>query len=222
MSDAIPEELRNQYNRWLHAIKIACSPPGTKTVPTAAQTVPENPQILPVAASLQTSQDSTTPPNPNSPLPPPTQDPGSIVAINSMEGGGGGTPRDRHLMWCINLGSKTKASCLKISDADDDFTIFQKLKNEYWKVRSWRMVFSLYIISEIKFVKVYKSYFCFWSRTFMPFSNEYKHCSSGTSGINTRFPIKNRHSLCPPMTTMIIMNISPTLQEKSHQSHPSS
>lgn len=65
----------------------------------------------------------------------------------------GDSHQDNILMWCINLSIRlTVMTSLKVPPTDQD--VFQELGIQYRKTRGWSKWFSLYTISDIKFVKV--------------------------------------------------------------------
>lgn len=86
---------------------------------------------------------------------------GSEIMLSSTEPPattGGGCHRDRLLFWCVNLSpTLTVVRNLKVTVADryKDQETFMDLRAEYRRIRGWRFWFSLYTISNIKFVKVY-------------------------------------------------------------------
>lgn len=61
----------------------------------------------------------------------------------------------KFLLWCVNRKPMlTLLNNVVVSSADNDATIFEKLRSEYRSIRGWRSWGSLYVITEIKFVMV--------------------------------------------------------------------
>lgn len=128
------------------------------------RTPPPPPTAGPTKTTLnpQTPPPPSTNPEPASDLPTPQPTANHPETILTQQLGvprTGATHQDQLLMWCINLESKlTVLKNLKVTSAytQKDTVTFQDLRVEYYKTRGWwRMWFSLYTISRIKFVKVY-------------------------------------------------------------------
>lgn len=148
-----------QYHKWAGSCQTT---PGqtsahgnTETGNTPANSPPKT------TPSPQTPLPPTTNPKPASDLPTPQPTANHTETTPIQQVGvpiTGTTHQDQLLMWCINLKPElTILKNLKVTSAytEKDTVTFQDLRVEYYRARGWRMWFSLYAISRIKFVKVY-------------------------------------------------------------------